>query len=472
MDLLGISITGARKARRSRFEALATFATLTVSFSILTGAPGLCSIAGTTVVETENGDASASVGASADVGARDRDVHPESKIRENTEVSEGTTIPEGAAVAGETHAPATPSKSKSEVVKDSLTIEEPATGTDAAIQTRLLEKKSAVKVSNRDFTARIKELKARSASARKNAPRRFTESAPAGHRVALVLGGGGARGAAHIGVLRVLEENDMRPDMIVANSMGSVIGALYCAGVPLDEIEELCSEGKVKKAFLPTPIPIQMVKKALRPRIPFVKDEDRFPGVFSGEKLEKFINKTVGEEYQKIESLPIPLAITTVNLLDGKAYRFTKGNLGRMVRASCSLPPMLKPIRHEGMVLADGGIRANLPTYTARDIGADVVIAVNVDEKLKVVEDDEVQSFTGLANRVATIVLAVRDEQFSAEADLVIQPDVSGISIVSKADEDYFKAVEAGREAALDSLPALRKLFDLRTARREVAPVQ
>lgn len=297
-------------------------------------------------------------------------------------------------------------------------------------------------------------------------PERFTEAAPVGHRVALVLGGGGARGAAHIGVLKVLEQNHIKPDMIVGNSMGSVIGALYCAGISLDQIEEMCSDGSVKKAFLPTPIPIQMLKKAVRPRNPFKKDPTRFPGIYTGKKLQDFINTTVGKEHQRIESLPIPLAITTVNLLDGKAYRFTQGNLGLMVRASCSLPPMLKPIKFENMVLADGGIRANLPTLTARDLGADIVIAVNVDEKLEIVDPKEVRTFTGLANRVATIVLAVRDEQFSKEADLVIQPDVAGISIVSKADEDYHKAVEAGQKAATESLPALRKILNFRTAEK------
>ena len=295
-------------------------------------------------------------------------------------------------------------------------------------------------------------------------PDRFTEAAPPGHRIALVLGGGGARGAAHIGVLKVLEEHHIKPDMIVGNSMGSVIGALYCAGIPLDRIEKLCSDGSVKKAFLPTPIPVQMVKKALRPRIPFIRSKNRFPGIYSGKRLEEFINETVGEEHQRIESLPTPLAITTVNLLDGKAYRFTRGNLGLMVRASCSLPPMLKPVKFENMVLADGGIRANLPTFTARDLGADIIIAVNVDEKLDTVKQEEVQDLAGLANRVATIVLAVRDEQFSKEADLVIQPNVAGISIVSKDDDDYHKAVEAGRVAATESLPALRKILELRTA--------
>lgn len=281
--------------------------------------------------------------------------------------------------------------------------------------------------------------------------------------IALVLGGGGARGAAHIGVLRVLEENHLKPDMIVANSMGSIVGALYCAGVPLDKIEKLCVDGKVKKAFAPFPLPVQVIKKAVRPKIPFVRIK-RYPGLYNGDSLEEFINKEVGEEHRKIESLEIPLVITVVNLLDGQAYRMTKGDLGRIVRASCSLPPIVKPVEYEGMLLADGGIRTNLPTMTARDVGVDVVIAVNVDETLDKVTAKEMQKLTLLGNRVTSIMLAVRDEQFAKVADLVIHPDVSGISIISVDDEDYPVAIEAGRAAATAALPQLKKLFAEQTA--------
>jgi NTE family protein len=288
-------------------------------------------------------------------------------------------------------------------------------------------------------------------------------------KVALVLGGGGARGAAHIGVLRVLEENNLKPDLIVANSMGSVIGSLYCAGVPLDKIEQLCVDGKVKKAFAPFPLALQVMKKAARPKIPFMRIK-RYPGLYNGDSLEAFINKTVGEEHTKIESLEIPLVITVVNLLDGKAYRMTKGDLGKIVRASCSLPPIVKPVEYEGMLLADGGIRTNLPTMTARDIGADIVIAVNVDETLSNVTAKEMQKLTLLGNRVTSIMLAVRDEQFAKVADLVIHPDVSGVSIISVNDEDYPLAIEAGRVAATAALPKLKKLFGAQTALKPLDP--
>lgn len=294
---------------------------------------------------------------------------------------------------------------------------------------------------------------------------------PANPTIALVLGGGGARGAAHIGVLRVLEENQMKPNLIVANSMGSIIGSLYCAGVSLDKIEKLCVDGKVKKAFAPFPLSVQVMKKAMRPKIPFVRIK-RYPGLYNGDSLESFINKAVGEEHRKIESLETPLVITVVNLLDGKAYQMTKGDLGKIVRASCSLPPIVKPVEYEGMLLADGGIRTNLPTLTARDIGVDVVIAVNVDEKLDQVTAREMQKLTLLGNRVTSIMLAVRDEQFAKVADLVIHPDVSGISIISVDADDYPLAIEAGRAAATAALPQLKKLFGEQTAAKPSDPSQ
>lgn len=313
------------------------------------------------------------------------------------------------------------------------------------------------------------EGKAKTASSEVQSSKDSGRVIPAHPKIALVLGGGGARGAAHIGVLRVLEENNLKPDLIVANSMGSVIGSLYCAGVPLDKIEKLCVDGKVKKAFAPFPLFLQVIKKALRPKIPFFRFK-RYPGLYNGDSLEAFINKAVGEKHTRIESLETPLVITVVNLLDGKAYRMTKGDLGKIVRASCSLPPIVKPVEYEGMLLADGGIRTNLPTMTARDIGADVVIAVNVDETLSDVTAKEMQKLTLLGNRVTSIMLAIRDEQFARVADLVIHPDVSGISIISVNDEDYPVAIEAGRVAATAVLPKLKKLFAEQTALRPMEP--
>ena len=279
-------------------------------------------------------------------------------------------------------------------------------------------------------------------------------------RIALALGGGGARGAAHIGFLKVLEENGLVPDVVVGSSMGALVGALYCSGVPLDRIEEMAVTGRIRKAFMPLPMPLQMMKRALK----FVLlMRSKFPGIYSGEELAEFIDEETGDEEKRIEELKIPLAVVVVNLLDGQAYRVTEGDLGDYVRASCSLPPLLKPMEVEGMVVADGGIRANLPTFPARAVGADLVIGVNVDETLdREIDSSEITTYNGLGNRLASILVAMRDEFHSVKADLVIQPNLSGISIVSVSNKDYRRAVVEGERAAQKALPELRKIFQVR----------
>lgn len=291
----------------------------------------------------------------------------------------------------------------------------------------------------------------------------FTKSVDASHitgqhpRVALCLGGGGARGGAHIGVLRVMEENGLKPDLVVGNSMGAIIGALYCAGLPLNKIEELVVDGECKKAFKPAPLTLLMLRKACRPLPYWFKS--RYPGLYSGKSLAKFISENVGPEYPTLESLKIPLVVTVVNLLDGKLYNMAKGDLPDLVRASSSLPPVFKPVEYEDKVLADGALVSNLPTFTARDLGADIVVTVNVDEKLRTISKEELRGYGKMANRIATIVLAVRDRGQSKTSDLLIHPDVSGISVISVDDNDYAAAIKAGEQAANEVLPELKEVF-------------
>jgi len=277
--------------------------------------------------------------------------------------------------------------------------------------------------------------------------------------IALALGGGGARGAAHIGVLRALEQNGLKPDIVVGNSMGSIVGSLYCAGVPLDEIEKLVVDGRLRKAYAPVPIPIQVIKKiGMIPFNPFKKKP--LPGFYSGESLAEFINDSVPEDKRSVESLSPKFAAVAVNLLDGQAYRLTKGDLGQAVRASASLPPLLKPCVIDGNVYADGGIRANMPTYPARAMGADIVIAVDVNEPLKDVPVEELKSLGSMANRMTSIVLAVVDELHLKVADYTIKPNVAGIPLLSRDEDDFKTAVAHGEDAARKAVPEIRKKLD------------
>jgi len=275
-------------------------------------------------------------------------------------------------------------------------------------------------------------------------------------KLAIALGGGGTRGAAHIGVLRVLEQSGVKPDIVVGNSMGSIIGSLYCAGVPLDKIEELVVDGRLRKAYAPVPIPVQLMKKAGGKMLnPFGKKKQ--PGFYDGQGLADFINDNVPEDKRTIESLSPTFAAVVTNLLDGKAYRLTQGDLGRAVRASATLPPILRAVEIDGNVYADGGIRANMPTYPARAMGADLVIAVDVNEPLKKLEPKDLMSISKTGNRMTSIMLAVADELHLKIADVIINPKVTGIGLLSKDKADFHKAVKEGEKAALEAVPEIKR---------------
>lgn len=280
--------------------------------------------------------------------------------------------------------------------------------------------------------------------------------------VALVLGGGGARGAAHIGVLKVLEENGMRPDIVVGTSMGAIVGGLYAAGVPIDRLEKVTQDGSIKRAFRPIPVPLQLMKKGAKQIIFWRKKS--CAGFYSGQSLANFINKTAGDDNNKIENFRMRYAAVVVDLRDAKAYRLEKGDLGMAARASASLPPLFSPVCQDEHAYADGGIRANVPVIPAREMGADYVIAVNVDEIIKPIEENQLYTYNDLTNRMTSIIITARDESVMKQADVVLQPDVAGIPIISVADKDYTKAMNAGELVARSKLAELKKVFALRDA--------
>lgn len=273
-------------------------------------------------------------------------------------------------------------------------------------------------------------------------------------KLGIALGGGGTRGAAHIGVLRVLEQEGIKPDIIVGNSMGSIVGSLYCAGVPLDKIEELVVDGRLRKAYAPLPVPIQLIKKAGGKLLVFRKK--RQPGFYDGQGLADFINENVPEDKRKIENLSPTFAAVVTNLLDGQAYRLTKGDLGQAVRASATLPPILRAVEIDGNLYADGGIRSNMPTYPARAMGSDVLIAVDVNEPLKKLKAKDLMNFGKTSNRMSSIVLACADELHLRIADFIINPKVTGISLLSKKREDFKLAIAEGEKAAREMVPAIK----------------
>ena len=179
-----------------------------------------------------------------------------------------------------------------------------------------------------------------------------------GKKLGLALGSGGARGSAHVGVLYVLEENGIRPDVIAGASMGAEVGGAYAAGVSVEELEALWRTTHVGR-----------VMRTLLPTIPWA-------GWSSGAEVVRFVRRLVGDV--QIEDLPLPFAAVATDLSSGLPHPITKGSLATAIRASLSIPGLFTPVWLDGRLLVDGGVSNPVPVDVARSLGADVVIGVDV----------------------------------------------------------------------------------------------
>jgi NTE family protein len=173
--------------------------------------------------------------------------------------------------------------------------------------------------------------------------------------VALVLGSGGARGYAHIGVLEVLEQQGIRPDFIVGTSAGSIVGSIYASGKSAAELRDIALKLKATD--------VREVNVSLK-------------GFFDGKKVEDYVNEQV--QNIPLQKLKIPMYVVATELKDGTKTVFNYGNTGQAVRASASIPSMFVPTKIRNVEYVDGGLVSPVPVQVARDLGADVVIAVDI----------------------------------------------------------------------------------------------
>jgi len=252
-----------------------------------------------------------------------------------------------------------------------------------------------------------------------------------GAGTALVLGGGGCRGYGHIGVLRVLERERLRPDLVVGSSAGALIGALYAAGMPVDEIE------RYGEHMSPN-----MLRSWVFPKL----------GIFGGERIRRFVVERVGEK--AIESLPMRFAAVATDLKTGGMAVLDRGDLGRAVQASSSIPGLLEPVRVGMRLLVDGNIASAVPVQAARGLGAKRVVAIDVTFPPE--QADLSDPFDALYQGFSILTRKLALEE-RATADLAIEPPIPEhndmLPVTLKA------MVEAGARAASDALPKLRKLL-------------
>lgn len=251
-------------------------------------------------------------------------------------------------------------------------------------------------------------------------------------RIGLSLGGGAARGFAHIGVIKVLEANGIAPELLAGTSAGSVIGALYAAGFTGYQLHELAL--KMDEA--------EIADWA----VPFL---GQYGGVIKGEALQNYVNRMVRN--RPIEQLAKPLGIVATELQTGKAIVFRRGNTGMAVRASSSVPGVFQPVRIGGKDYVDGGLVAPVPVRFVREMGADFVIAVDISSRPA---EQQVSGTVGVILQTTAIMGQAIKQQELREADVLIQPmmpDVKSTDFGAR-----HAAILAGERAALAALPALK----------------
>lgn len=283
-------------------------------------------------------------------------------------------------------------------------------------------------------------------------------------KIGLALGGGGARGAAHVGVLKVLEKEGIKFDYVVGTSIGSVVGGFYCLGAKPEEMEEPFLSGNVMRHFMTVPLSIRIIGAPIF-FIPRLLGAKPYDGLYGGNTFRHYLMGGMTAKNQKIEDLKIPFAAVSFNLVDGKPYMIRKGNLGNALTASCAVPSLRKPIEIDGQLMADGGVICNLPVKQCREMGADFVIAVNIDEPFDTLPLKDFRRPGSVADRMITWSLYDIDKPQEDMADIVIHPNTLGIGLISTSRSDARQGLIAGEKAAREALPAIReKLKKYKTA--------
>ena len=288
-------------------------------------------------------------------------------------------------------------------------------------------------------------------------------------RVGLVLGGGGARGAAHIGVLEVLREQRIPVNCVAGTSMGGLVTGAFAAGLSPDEMLEAMGQADWRAMFNDNP-PVKelnpRVKAYSRRFIPGtelgVKEEgtQTLPAVVQGQKVKLFINRLVRSQYGEplIEKLPIPVSIIATDLVNGDKVVFREGSLTHAMRATMSVPGLMAPVKDGERLLVDGGLVDNVPIDEVRkNCSPDVVIAVNVGSPLmKANEIGGIFSVAGQMINILTEQNVTRSLSTLGSGDIYIKPDLDGITAAEFG--RYAETAKRGRAAAEAMLPRLKAL--------------
>jgi NTE family protein len=253
--------------------------------------------------------------------------------------------------------------------------------------------------------------------------------------LALVLGGGGARGMAHLGVIEALEEAGIKFDLIVGCSAGSIVGALYADNPDAKKLKSVLAPLN-KWDFL---------------------DYDLFQsqyGVGKGTSMSNLLLRNL--EVSEFKDLKVPLVVVATDLKNGELVAIDQGPIAPAVRASAAIPGYFEPVELDGRVLVDGAVVNQVPVVVARNYKAELIIAVDINESLP---EDMPTNFVGVAKRCMEIKFLHHNQACLKGADFVIKPDVAAVGMF--CDDSKWEVYQAGRKAALEMIPQIIEAINI-----------
>lgn len=263
--------------------------------------------------------------------------------------------------------------------------------------------------------------------------------------IAVALGGGGAKGFAHIGVIKVLESHGIKPKIVTGTSAGSFVGSIYASGktpYQLQSIAQNLKESDIRDLTL------------------------NRQGIVLGQKLQDFVNRQISNK--PIEQFPIRFAAVATRLDTGKRADFIQGNAGQAVRASCSIPNVFVPANIAGRKYVDGGLVSPIPVQTARDMGADIVIAVDISARPV---SDKGMNMWGLLDQTINIMGQQSINHELNLANVVIQPKVGHLGTLDlKASNEAILEGEKAAQLKIKSIDAAIANFKKSPAAFKPAP--
>jgi NTE family protein len=254
--------------------------------------------------------------------------------------------------------------------------------------------------------------------------------------IALVLSGGAARGFAHVGVIRALEQEKIPIDMIIGTSVGSLIGAIYANDLNSFELE-WTAFALEKDSLLDYGILNAITGM----------------GLAKGDKLEEFVKTKV--KTMDIENLKLPFAAVATDLNSGMRVVLDRGSVAKAVRASSAIPGVFEPVNYQGKLLVDGGVIDNIPIDVAREKGADIVIAVDISQD---VANYNITNIVDVMLQTVTIMSSENAKCKKKEADVLITPAVGNVAMLDFSQKK--RCMQAGIDAARVSIPEIKKKIE------------